>query len=74
MSVPRDEMAKHAMAELARQYPHLTLQQLMHAMTTAEWDLLAHPVKVSIRVPNTDQPVTVEIQHAPAADLSRELG
>ena len=74
MSIPRDEMAKAVMAELARQHPELTVPQLLHAMAKASWDLESHPVKVSIPLPLDEDDLTVEIEHAPADDLRRELG
>jgi hypothetical protein len=61
MSVKREELAKHAVRELGRLHPGLSLQQLAMAMRDAEWDWDADPVTVKIRLPSPDIDVKLEI-------------
>jgi hypothetical protein len=60
-SIKREELAKHAVRELARQHPGLSLQQLAMAMRDAEWDWDADPVTVKIRLPTPAIDVKLEI-------------
>jgi hypothetical protein len=61
MSVKREELAKHAVRELARLHPDLSLQQLAMAMRDAVWDWDADPVTVKIMLPVPAVDVKLEI-------------
>jgi hypothetical protein len=66
--IRREELAKHALRELARQHPELSLQQLAMAMRDAEWDWDANPVTVKIHLPIPLIDVKLEINLAKTQD------
>jgi len=70
MSVtPDSALTREAMKIMAEKYPKLSWQQLMMAMTQAEWEIDGTNAKCSVVIP-PEIPELVEITIAPTDDNS----